>query len=286
MTDATPTIDRTDELLCDRALFGLDTAEEAELVRLLGHAVPDDEDTLRAAAAVDLATLGALEPLPAGLAARLRADADRVFAPVVAPPRAPDSLPKKRRASALIPWALAAAFGVLAVVGWLDRFREPRQVGPLASTAPPVSTSTASTAPLPSVVPPPSPSQQRAELLAKRPDAKRVPWSATKDPGAAGASGDVVWSSEAQEGYMTFRGLRANDPKATQYQLWIFDAERDDKYPVDGGVFDVPPAGGEVVVPIRAKIRAGKAKLFAITVEPPGGVVVSKREHIVLTAAP
>lgn len=283
MTDVTQSIERLDELLCDRALFGLDPTEEAELVALLGHAVPDDDDTLRAAVAVDLATLGALEPLPAGLAARLRADADRVFAPVVAPPRAPAPVPKKRRASAFVPWALAAAFGVLAVFGWLDRFREPPKVAGVASTAPPVSTSTP---PAPPSVVPPTPSQQRAELLAKRPDAKRVAWTGTKDPGAAGASGDVVWSGDAQEGYMTFRGLRPNDPKVRQYQLWIFDAERDDKYPVDGGVFDVPPEAAEVVVPIRAKIRAGKAKLFAITVEPPGGVVVSKREHIVLTAAP
>ena len=52
---------------------------------------------------------------------------------------------------------------------------------------------------------------------------------------------------------------------------------------VDGGVFDVPSTG-EVIVPITAKLRVGGATLFAVTVERPGGVVVSRREHIVVTA--
>lgn len=82
---------------------------------------------------------------------------------------------------------------------------------------------------------------------------------------------------------MRFQGLKANDPKRYQYQLWIFDEARDARYPVDGGVFDV--AGAETIVPIVAKVRVNQPTLFAITIEPPGGVVVSKREHIVLTAA-
>jgi hypothetical protein len=43
--------------------------------------------------------------------------------------------------------------------------------------------------------------------------------------------------------------------------------------------------GDEVVEPIRAAIQVFVPKLFAVTVERPGGVVVSKRERIVLTAA-
>lgn len=84
---------------------------------------------------------------------------------------------------------------------------------------------------------------------------------------------------------MRFEGLAHNDPSQFQYQLWIFDDSRDDAHPVDGGVFDVP-SSGEVLVPISAKLKVGKAKLFAVTVERPGGVVVSKRERIVLTASP
>ena len=75
-----------------------------------------------------------------------------------------------------------------------------------------------------------------------------------------------------------------NDRAQAQYQLWIFDKDRDARYPVDGGVFDVP-VSGEVVVPITARLHVDQPTLFAVTVEKPGGVVVSKREHIVVTAA-
>ncbi|MEM7228940.1 MAG: anti-sigma factor, partial [Planctomycetota bacterium] len=81
-------------------------------------------------------------------------------------------------------------------------------------------------------------------------------------------------------------GLEANDPSVMQYQLWIFDAERSADHPVDGGVFDIPAGGGEVIVPIDPKLAVSDATLFAITVEQPGGVVVSARERIVLLAQP
>jgi hypothetical protein len=41
-----------------------------------------------------------------------------------------------------------------------------------------------------------------------------------------------------------------------------------------------------VIVKIAPKLLVGEAVLFAVTVEAPGGVVVSKRERIVVTAAP
>ena len=85
---------------------------------------------------------------------------------------------------------------------------------------------------------------------------------------------------------MRFRGLRPNDPTKEQYQLWVFDATRDDRYPVDGGVFDVPAGVDEIVVPITARVRVTRPALFAVTVERPGGVVVSGREHIVVLAKP
>jgi anti-sigma-K factor RskA len=94
-------------------------------------------------------------------------------------------------------------------------------------------------------------------------------------------SGDVVWNPVTQQGFLRFVGLRPNDPQMHQYQLWIFDAARDQRYPVDGGVFDVPANQGEVVVPIRAALPVGSAKAFAVTIEKPGGVVVSGRQHIV-----
>jgi anti-sigma-K factor RskA len=83
---------------------------------------------------------------------------------------------------------------------------------------------------------------------------------------------------------MRIRGLAANDPTVEQYQLWIFDAERNADHPIDGGVFDVA-ADGEVVVPMDPRLPVGRATLFAVTVEKPGGVVVSSRERLPLLAA-
>ena len=108
----------------------------------------------------------------------------------------------------------------------------------------------------------------------------------TADPESATGIGDVVWSPSRQQGFMRFRGLAANDPAVAQYQLWIFDAERDEAYPVDGGVFDVPPeADGDVVVRIDPRLVVGRAVAFAVTVEQPGGVVVSSRSRLPLLAA-
>ena len=115
-------------------------------------------------------------------------------------------------------------------------------------------------------------------------DAVEIAWSVTEDPAAAGAGGDVLWSTARQAGFMRFRGLPVNDPAVSQYQLWIFDAKQDERYPIDGGVFDVTE-DGEVVVPIEAKIAVVEPTLFAITIEKPGGVVVSSRERLVLAAA-
>jgi anti-sigma-K factor RskA len=128
-----------------------------------------------------------------------------------------------------------------------------------------------------------APTKQREDLV-KKPGTTTVAWSSTADPASKAASGDVVWNASLQQGYMRFRGLAKNDPNVAQYQLWIFDKTRDDKYPVDGGVFDVDKETGDVVVPIRPKIKVDDATLFAVTVERPGGVVVSKRERIVVTA--
>ena len=115
-------------------------------------------------------------------------------------------------------------------------------------------------------------------------DASVLAWSATDDPAAAGASGDVVWSPDGQTGIMRFAGLAVNDRRSIQYQLWIFDSTRDERFPVDGGVFDIPAGAEEVLVAITPKIQVRDAALFAVTVEPPGGVVVSDRERIVLVA--
>jgi hypothetical protein len=52
---------------------------------------------------------------------------------------------------------------------------------------------------------------------------------------------------------------------------------------VDGGVFDVTTEG-EVLVSIHPKLKVQEAFLFAVTIEKPGGVVVSSRERLPLLA--
>ncbi|MEM7599852.1 MAG: anti-sigma factor [Verrucomicrobiota bacterium] len=97
--------------------------------------------------------------------------------------------------------------------------------------------------------------------------------------------GEVIWSDAQQQGVMLLSGLVANDPQISQYQLWIVDPNRDDTHPVDGGVFDISPdLAGSLAVPIVAKLPITEPAAFVITVEQPGGVVVSKQEQVVAIA--
>jgi hypothetical protein len=163
------------------------------------------------------------------------------------------------------------------IFGWM---RPPSgSVAPVAQVAPPPPANVPRLA-----KPAPSVAEQRDALLASS-DTIKVTLSATKDPAAAGVTGDVVWDAATQRGFMHFSGLAANDPAVHQYQLWIFDGARDQRYPVDGGVFDVPANAKEVVIPIRAALMVLKPAAFAVTVEKPGGAVVSSREHVVVLGA-
>jgi hypothetical protein len=262
---------RAEELLLLRALYGLDVKESAELAELGADA--DDSFDL-AAAAVDLLAADHVEqPMPAGLFERIIETATSPAA-VVDRPLPPISVrPKRRQFSGQLGFYAAAACLCVAIFA-LIYARRPVPV------------------PAPRIVyvqPPPAPaetaSQARNRLLRDSGDAIVLPWKATADAAARGASGDVVWSASAQRGYMRFVSVAPNDARRIQYQLWIFDKARDARYPVDGGVFDVS-SSGEVIVPITARLKVEKPVLFAVTVERAGGVVVSKRERILVTAAP
>jgi anti-sigma-K factor RskA len=98
------------------------------------------------------------------------------------------------------------------------------------------------------------------------------------------AGGSVIWSDQAQQGYMILTGLPVNDPRQAQYQLWIVDPSRDADAPVDGGVFNIPADGTPVIIPIAAKLALAKPQAFVITLEQPGGVVKSKQERVVCLA--
>lgn len=125
--------------------------------------------------------------------------------------------------------------------------------------------------------------EQRSNLIASASDLTRVQWTST-DPGQSERQdlGGVVWSNQQQKGFMTIRGLPQNDPSKEQYQLWIIDPSRDDE-PIDGGVFDIVN-DSESIIPIDAKLGVGNPTVFAITVEKPGGVVVSDQKRLPLIA--
>lgn len=260
-------------------MFGLDPEEERELARLQGGDGADawDEAAELEQAAAAVAMLHAsrqILPLPPALRARLeggahayfaaRAETDRPIrpqpAPVVSKPAAASPSAAAPHSAARWPLALlAAAASVAAILGWWPRAAE---------------------RPDPQVVVVPAAAELRQKLLGES-DTLLVAAQGTDF--AKGASGDVVWQSRAQSGWMRLVGLPVNDPTVEQYQLWIFDEAQ--KHPVDGGVFNVS-ASGELLVPIDAKLRVTKPTLFAITIEKPGGVVVSDRERIAWVAKP
>lgn len=124
--------------------------------------------------------------------------------------------------------------------------------------------------------------ESRLALLNDTQKVIRVDWASGKTPFANAVTGDVVWNNESQQGFMRFVGMPPNDPTQEQYQLWIIDPDRGAE-PVDGGVFDIASTD-EVVVPIQAKLKVQKAAAFAITIEKPGGVVVSSQARLPLLA--
>jgi hypothetical protein len=300
---------RAEELLVERALHGLDDHERRELEQL---GVAGDTTFDIAAAAVAQAAVDR-EEMPAHVTAKILASAPgldmrRTLTGVVAPAELPrdtlvgvqlsDFTPASET-SALpmaMPMPMPLAVHVPAPVPVTDELAVRRNRSRFATVAPWLAAAAclviasgavfyaardggggtaASIA---------SAADGRAELVKNATDLKTIAWTATKDPAATATTGDVIWSEAQQRGYMRFVGLAANDPKQFQYQLWIFDKNRDDKFPVDGGVFDVSSTG-EVIIPITARLRVSDATLFAVTIEKPGGVVVSKRERIVVTAA-
>lgn len=113
-------------------------------------------------------------------------------------------------------------------------------------------------------------------------DAVTLPWGESEISGFEQVRGEIVWSDSLQTGEMRFAGLPVNDPLEAQYQLWIVDPDRD-KNPVDGGVFDAL-IDGELLVPIDTRLAVDSPVAFAVTLEQPGGVVVSAGPLLLVAA--
>ena len=130
---------------------------------------------------------------------------------------------------------------------------------------------------------------ERVQFMQNHEDAIELEWGdwalEGQPPEIRGVQGDVVWSDEAQKGYMRFVGLPQNDPGDRQYQLWIVDAERGMSQRISGGVFNADESG-EIVVPIDdPEIPVNEAAAFALTIEEPGGVWVSDMSQRVVIAS-
>jgi len=265
------------DLLTKRVIYGLDADEQAELNSFDPDVVETEFRSLEiAAAAISMASLE-VEPMPEHLAASILENAPSAGQSAVEPTApvftAADVFNKKPRTSMLgwLGWGVAA---VLLVVLGLDVYHdriEPRMEQAKTVEQPPQQQ--------PRVL---TPAEQREQLMRSAPDMVSASWT----PGNMKdmqVSGDIVWSDAKQAGYMRFHGLPANDPSKATYQLWIFDQTQDKATPIDGGTFDVD-ANGDVVVPINPRLHATKPEMFAVTMEKPGGVVVSKREKIAVLA--
>lgn len=245
-------MNRLFELLADRATQGLESDQSDELSALLRESREVDSECMdRAAAAVELCLLdpSEVEPMPAAVRRRIEHRLSEL------PDNGAAEQPPSPIAGRIGPigafgWLAAAACLVLAVLAWMS---------------------------------PATNSEPSFAEVAAAPDAVRASWSAGPHPAGENASGEVVWSDSRQAGYMTFRNLPANDPSERQYQLWIFDPDKD-QHPVDGGVFDIPSGADEVRVPINAKLPVDDPSMFAVTIEKPGGVVVSDQERLPVLA--
>ncbi|MEM8960017.1 MAG: anti-sigma factor [Acidobacteriota bacterium] len=269
---------RLDDLLIEQATAGLDDVSGADLKKRLASRPDIDPEAYElAVAAVTLAYLRVEEPMPESVRETLRhmAPEQRSDFPEPIPHPSAFSPPSKREGRDLgywSGWIAAAAASVVAAIGWWPS-AEVTPIAPTTSNATVVAASA-----------PPTAADLRSTRLANDPNVPRADWQVPEGAQVIEIRGDVVWDPEAQVGWLRFTGLPTNDPEIEQYQLWIFDGERDERYPVDGGVFDIA-SDGEAVIAIDAKLLVSSATLFAVTVESPGGVVVSDRSRIVALAS-
>jgi anti-sigma-K factor RskA len=260
------TEERLFDLLTQQAVEGLNAAETNEL-RELENAFPmwkDDDSFELATTAFSLTNLDTSEDLPQHLQNKILADSERLLiSEPVEETQKTFTLTPNRSNWSWLGWAFASVACIALAFNW--------------------STTNVNAPPQNPVIEALNASQLRQRLIDTDKNALQINWSKGNMKDLTEISGDLVWSDIKQSGYMRFKGLPINDRSKESYQLWIFDETQDEKTPIDGGVFDVN-SGGEIIVPITAKLKVKNPKLFAVTVEKPGGVVVSKREKIPVLA--
>lgn len=274
------------ELLSDQAIFDLNKEELMELEQLKSQ-FPDwanNSSFELTAAAIGISDIK-LVVMPEKLRAKILSNAENYFSPEVVNSETNNrqsfgslntetvgislEAAEKRPFWQWLGWGIAAAAcALLAVNLWTTRFQPQQEIVKESKT---IQTPTPELSVL----------QRRDQLIAAAPDIVRTKLEPPK--GEKNISGDVVWSNSLQKGYVTFHGMPVNDSAKATYQLWVFDETQNDKYPISAGIFDVNE-NGEVIVPIDTKLKVKKPKMFAVTEEKPGGVVVSDRKNLVAIA--
>jgi hypothetical protein len=239
--------DRLTELLADQALQGLTSEEELELETLLAAEGRDSDLSLAvAAAALELAFLRRIDPLPGRVARRLEKKG-RLWANATSTVLGTRSVMDSpfpevtRRATRLVwsagPWMVAAACLILTLIAWW-----------------------------------PGDGKNVVLLVKAEPDHVSMDlhdW----DGDVKGVKGEVAWCDRIQQGYAKFENLPPNDPTREQYQLWIID-ERGKDQRISGAVFD-SKGPQEQVIAIKPGIPVRNPQTFTVTLEPPGGTWVS-----------
>ncbi|HKP67983.1 MAG TPA: anti-sigma factor [Pyrinomonadaceae bacterium] len=255
-----------DDLLVKKAMYGLSAEEQKELSELQREGGVEDESLSFELAAASVATgsLDRTEQLPASLRDRILADAGMHVQ------KREIVEPEREARGSMFGW-LGWAFAALAIVALALNIYYTRRER-IEANVPPT--------PSPSPEKKLTPGDMRQVLMASARDLAK----ATLGAGTVKEvqpTGDIIWSDEMQKGYVRISGLPKNDPGKEQYQLWIVAENQNPKTPVDGGTFDIN-TDGEVIIPIDAKVKVQNPQAFAITVEKPGGVVVSEKPHIAL----
>lgn len=262
------------ELLSDQVIFGLDEKESAELERLK-RLFPDwGKDSFESVAtAISLSKLPAGESMPEHLREKIAAQAEIFFSqdeeiveesgatPPMSERTIIETSPAKTFGWNWLGWAVAVV--ALVALGLNIWFMQAQPTTDLAKN------------PTPTVTPTPTLNEQLNQLLASG-DSIKASFTPKE---FESFKGDVVWSNSEQKGFIRVKNLPINDKTKETYQMWIVDAAQGLKTPVSGGTFDVNE-NGEIIIPIDPDVLVKDPKAVAITVEKPGGVVVSKQEKV------
>ncbi|MEC9094796.1 MAG: anti-sigma factor [Planctomycetota bacterium] len=313
---------RIDDLLIEKAVFGLDASQTKELETLIANPANKNHDAFEIAATLVDVSMIKMETMPTKLKQTIIAQGQAELTPRSGPQSTQRVQLKNDHVGAtqgsssgfskireVVAWASAIAVGFFAFGMWQENVKQDVQVSKLNVQVSKLKTGTAGLESKYQEL-----SAQTADLQVKNQElsaratdlqAKNQELSAQLFPngktiydriagqkgaikwawsatGNSKASGDVVWNQAEQKGAMRFVNLEKNDPAVSQYQLWIIE-ESGRKHPVDGGVFDAQ-SDIEIFIPIDSKLFANPPKAFAVTIENKHGVVVSNRENLPLIA--